>query len=572
MCGIFLCMCEQSNVSICKEILKNETIQHFLSRRGPDFFNKLILDHQFDENGPKIQLTLLSSLLILRGLNASFQPLVDKKTGSVLQWNGQIFSGFGNRLNEEESDTKQLLDALINVKNDQDEIPSIISSIHGPWALTFWDNCTKRLWIGRDILGRRSLCWNTNFRDQVLIVSSVSHVYDESANRKPLPIGVLNPSMLTFEEIPTDGIYCFDFGQTYQSFQDVINNVRHFTWNRNISGKLLHSSTVLDSPIKYQFNCQLPNEDVISRLKSLTTDNEIEQSIPSSVIDSFHQVLSNAVAVRCSNHQNLCRKCYARHLKFELSYGDQCDDNENGESTSEDEVRIGAKSVPKLKSTKIRECTHASTAILFSGGLDSTVLALLSDQYIPSHLPIDLLNIAFSNDAPDRETGLRAWQELQSIRPMRRWNFVSIHISKEELEECREKHIRFLVKPSETVLDDSIGCAIWFATRGKGFLMLEPGDINSFAVYTRARIVLLGMGADEQLGGYSRHRNAFNRNGWSSLINEMIIDIERISRRNLGRDDRVTSDHGIEARYPFLDESVINHLNKYQYGTSVTFS
>ena len=69
------------------------------------------------------------------------------------------------------------------------------------------------------------------------------------------------------------------------------------------------------------------------------------------------------------------------------------------------------------------------------------------------------------------------------------------------------------------------------------------------------------MGADEQLAGYSRHRRVFDTKGWSGLIDEMALEVDRLSSRNLGRDDRVTSDHGREPRYPFLDETVIDFLN-----------
>lgn len=66
----------------------------------------------------------------------------------------------------------------------------------------------------------------------------------------------------------------------------------------------------------------------------------------------------------------------------------------------------------------------------------------------------------------------------------------------------RRQRISSLILPLESVLDDSIGCAIWFASRGQGILRHNKESITSYT--SSARIVLSGLGADEQLGGYSR--------------------------------------------------------------------
>lgn len=70
-------------------------------------------------------------------------------------------------------------------------------------------------------------------------------------------------------------------------------------------------------------------------------------------------------------------------------------------------------------------CSHCTTGILFSGGLDCTVLALIADKYVPKDQPIDLINVAFKNnnndsyDVPDRITGRQSFEELKTICSLR---------------------------------------------------------------------------------------------------------------------------------------------------------
>ncbi|KAG5213647.1 hypothetical protein JEQ12_009433 [Ovis aries] len=244
----------------------------------------------------------------------------------------------------------------------------------------------------------------------------------------------------------------------------------------------------------------------------------------------------------------------------------------------------------------------ANVAILFSGGIDSMVIAALADHHIPLDEPIDLLNVAFMTkektvpvnfnkkgrkqknhceipseefsksaaaaaaaaspgeqfNVPDRVTGRAGLKELQAANPSRIWNFVEINVSLEELQRLRRTRISHLIQPLDTVLDDSIGCAVWFASRGAGWLVTQDG---AQPYQSSAKVVLTGIGADEQLAGYSRHRVRFLAHGLEGLNKEIEMELGRISSRNLGRDDRVISDHGKEARFPFLDENVVSFLN-----------
>ena len=78
---------------------------------------------------------------------------------------------------------------------------------------------------------------------------------------------------------------------------------------------------------------------------------------------------------------------------------------------------------------------------------------------------------------------------------------------------------------------------------------------------TPCKVVLVGLGADEQMAGYGRHRTVFQSGGERALIDELNKDTARLWQRNLGRDDRSISDHGREGWFPFLDEEVVHFLN-----------
>ena len=77
---------------------------------------------------------------------------------------------------------------------------------------------------------------------------------------------------------------------------------------------------------------------------------------------------------------------------------------------------------------------------------------------------------------PDRLTGLSGWKELQGLGT-RQWNFVEVNVTKAELEQ-QQPSVRAVITPSGSVMDDSIGCAIWFAARAVGVQTVDANDAN----------------------------------------------------------------------------------------------
>ncbi|KLO13968.1 hypothetical protein SCHPADRAFT_920879 [Schizopora paradoxa] len=498
MCGILVSAQHNSTPhDVLDEVWEELTVRN--AQRGPDG-NSCVT--RSTENGCDIQ--LFASELQLRGEENVLQPHISPITGDVLCWNGEIFEGMDITGLSRENDGVKLMDRIQESEDPLASLPALFASLEGPYAFAYFENRTKTLYFGRDVLGRRSLLVHAPSQNEpFLILASVSCGLKKS---------------MEFEELSTEGIF----------------RIRFDAWTERESPPKIETIHFFDRS-SLSINKSLPECPPILDEDSLP--NEISEGV-----DAFIDCLHKSVDLRVS-------------------------------------------SIPSPRAQGAR------LAVLFSGGVDSSILALMADRFVPTGESIDLLNVAFENprkiflesspqaertakrkdrtpnlndphsntssyDVPDRLTGREELEELRRLRPKRRWKFVEINVPYKESSSARPV-IESLMYPQKTVMDMSLGLALYFASRGVGEVEDEGGTRRSYT--SVARVLLSGLGADELGGGYTRHRTAFDSGGWVALRDELQLELNRISDRNLGRDDRIVSSHGKELRVPFLSLSVVKY-------------
>lgn len=125
------------------------------------------------DDANSLYLTLTSTVLSLRGDHVARQPLVDADSGSVLCWNGEAWK-LGSKPvegNDGEAILSMLIAAGSNSPGSRDSVLDALRSIEGPFAFIFLDKKAKRLYYGRDRLGRRSLLLK---RGEEFLLSSIA--------------------------------------------------------------------------------------------------------------------------------------------------------------------------------------------------------------------------------------------------------------------------------------------------------------------------------------------------------------------------------------------------------------
>jgi hypothetical protein len=403
---------------------------------------------------------------------------VDKR-GNVLAFSGELFAGVAVGSGAE-NDAAALLanfdEVFAKAPNDEGLAASaLVARLRGPWALAYWHEASKRLWFGRDVFGRRSLLLRRVFspgpagdarrdaspRATGLVLSSVAPERGEDA---------LSPETDDWEELEP-GLYCVDARAAGKE------NERAFVPDAKRAAAAPRSGALAERLRRFRRARAATRpaveraltEDASARGETEDSDTEVNDekknanTARDAAVDGFVAALSAAV-----------------------------------------ERRVALSVVEKNVFTVGRKTTNDDTdaafiGVLFSGGVDSMLLAALAHRHVPPGRAVDLINVCFDGgNSPDRAAALDGVAELEALFPSRAFRLVRVDADVAEADAAASR-LASLLTPARTVMDRNIGAALWFAARGEGWLEKKteatcPGPVRvararAFARARRGRAV-----------------------------------------------------------------------------------
>jgi asparagine synthase (glutamine-hydrolysing) len=182
------------------------------------------------------------------------------------------------------------------------------------------------------------------------------------------------------------------------------------------------------------------------------------------------------------------------------------------------------------ESMKKRTQDFERIGIIFSGGIDSVLVAQMAAQMVPEVICYTG-GVKGSNDiAYARQIAERLGLQLK-------------------VREFTEQEVEDLIPRVIDVIEDSNAGQVEVALPVYGAVELAHKD--------GIKVMITGQGADELYGGYSWYSKVAEKEGYRKLRGHMVEDLLLLYKETLEREDKITMAHSIELREPFLDAGVI---------------
>jgi asparagine synthase (glutamine-hydrolysing) len=177
-----------------------------------------------------------------------------------------------------------------------------------------------------------------------------------------------------------------------------------------------------------------------------------------------------------------------------------------------------------------RTADLGEVAVAFSGGLDSSLTALLAKK---AGVNVHLIHVSLENQPETRQAEEAA--RLLGL-PLHKYLY-----SEGDVENVLPKVLWCVESPDP--LKTSIGIPFYWAA--------ERASELGF------KVMLAGQGADELFGGYRRYLTLYSRFGSESAERAMARDILSLYEDNFERDAKICSFHNVELRLPLASYPLV---------------
>ena len=184
-----------------------------------------------------------------------------------------------------------------------------------------------------------------------------------------------------------------------------------------------------------------------------------------------------------------------------------------------------------LTSMKKRTQDVERIGIIFSGGIDSVLVAHVASRLVP--------------EVVCYTAGMEGSADIENAREIAKLLGLELRVK-----ELTPQDVERLIPEIVDVIEDS--------NSGQVEVALPIYSAVQLASRQGIRIMLTGQAADELFGGYSWYSKVAEKHGFGKLREHMYEDLTLLYKETLEREDKITMAHSVEMREPFLDIGVID--------------